>query len=1397
MDTIWETYPHRLNEAGLNRYADTSVLTEDTDSFIIGEKVWVAGTKPGQIAYIGETQFAPGEWAGIVLDSPIGKNDGSVGGTRYFQCEPKRGVFSRLTRLMRTPLPGVDESFLTTPQAHSVTSTPFHNGTRARATSPLSPPASINNLRKSPSLSTSNTSLASVTHVVDFKVGDRVIIKSSQGSKVGTLRYLGTTSFACGEWCGVELDDPRGKNDGSVEGIRYFQCVPQFGLFAPVTKVSKSPLKYKPGNCVLHSGAKLSSSGLKRMGSKESMTSFTSMASSMASTTSGARRDVLREKQSQIEQLLKERSLERAEFTRAANQADNAEQQLATLQTDYERYRSDCESKLKEYSTVLSHLNLDRDTLLSQLDDEKRKNEDLQFKFEEAAISKGDIEANNRTNIQQIRDLEERLALERQKVEFLEQESGKLFEAEEALVKSREEIDTLKLDLQRVRKKHDSVQQENSVLNESSAVIQHQVESSKIQRDIYKAESYEKKEELKVGLLSSQSTKINLSTQTEKSEEHFQTLKKYEEEISALKLELSKTKTFLHEKTTSMENELKHKVELEFGLRTELDYLKAELLQKSTEIDGKDVDLKMKGDEIRSLKALLETSEIDLKAKIVDMERSKQDFEDSYNIEIGHLKEMLKKNVMEREEVEKAYIIQVAQQKSKLEDASNVITQNMQEIEKLQINLKETKINIERNSIDVHERHTRQIAIRESELMALAAELQQKNEEVSQCSIVTTKLEDDICIKNGMIEKLKLELESYKKHSEAEELSMLNYTERISTLQLTIGDLQGKLAGTEQLVLELKEQKARLEAELQNVIAASGDYSVELQKLNAAVLEKEQKITTVRNEFLEKLQVEQSIKQQLQLQLQKEKEDFERISFNLEEKLKTAHESEEILQQCYESGNMEAIKVRDELMLKVNQLQRSVEEKDFALKVAIGDHNENKLYLKEQLDRTTSELQKIIDTCQFKINELSVEGINSKTALAQKTQELIESEANLKNFIAQSQSNEEEIQKSAEEQIKKLQFELSEKSAQVQQFLTELKLLKHDCQTRYIDIAEKDHCISELSVQLESTLKLVNQLQVDKDGLQLSQMEANKQCTMRNEQCIDLTNQVAILSEKAELGDKAAQELLLQKTVHQQLLQQLQVTEQQKQDLIMRLETEIEKNGEVEKCYYALELAKKIQTTTNNEHTKKMLELQQALELAQLKLQENEKQLTIQKEETLALQNELLTAQEICESNHRMPDKQLATEAQASGPALREISTTRNIGMSKAQSTEEQLLAEGQINFLNSIIIDMQRKNQEQKARIQLLESGFSPAAAEELKLYATPGSSERQKPPRVYCDICEMFDDHETEDCPLQDADAESLHLSVSYSKNKRSTAVTRSYCEICEIFGHCTEDCKEDQTF
>jgi dynactin 1 len=39
----------------------------------------------------------------------------------------------------------------------------------------------------------------------------------------GIVAYVGSTMFASGKWIGVILDDPKGKNNGTVQGKSYFQ----------------------------------------------------------------------------------------------------------------------------------------------------------------------------------------------------------------------------------------------------------------------------------------------------------------------------------------------------------------------------------------------------------------------------------------------------------------------------------------------------------------------------------------------------------------------------------------------------------------------------------------------------------------------------------------------------------------------------------------------------------------------------------------------------------------------------------------------------------------------------------------------------------------------------------------------------------------------------------------------------------------------------------------------------------------------------------------------------------------------------------------------------------------------------------------------------------------------
>ncbi|XP_052757774.1 kinesin-like protein KIF13B isoform X2 [Galleria mellonella] len=66
----------------------------------VGESVQLRlSSSTGVVAYVGPTHFAAGTWVGVALDAPTGKNDGSVGGTRYFTCNARHGIFVRADKL--------------------------------------------------------------------------------------------------------------------------------------------------------------------------------------------------------------------------------------------------------------------------------------------------------------------------------------------------------------------------------------------------------------------------------------------------------------------------------------------------------------------------------------------------------------------------------------------------------------------------------------------------------------------------------------------------------------------------------------------------------------------------------------------------------------------------------------------------------------------------------------------------------------------------------------------------------------------------------------------------------------------------------------------------------------------------------------------------------------------------------------------------------------------------------------------------------------------------------------------------------------------------------------------------------------------------------------------------
>ncbi|KAJ1775547.1 hypothetical protein LPJ54_003637, partial [Coemansia sp. RSA 1824] len=75
--------------------------------------------------------------------------------------------------------------------------------------------------------------LSSAGPLAGLAVGHAVEVQGSRG----IVRFSGTTEFASGKWFGVELEEAQGKNDGSVQGKRYFECPPGHGVFVRSSQV--------------------------------------------------------------------------------------------------------------------------------------------------------------------------------------------------------------------------------------------------------------------------------------------------------------------------------------------------------------------------------------------------------------------------------------------------------------------------------------------------------------------------------------------------------------------------------------------------------------------------------------------------------------------------------------------------------------------------------------------------------------------------------------------------------------------------------------------------------------------------------------------------------------------------------------------------------------------------------------------------------------------------------------------------------------------------------------------------------------------------------------------------------------------------------------------------------
>ncbi|VDK78124.1 unnamed protein product, partial [Onchocerca ochengi] len=1025
----------------------------------------------------------------------------------------------------------------------------------------------------------------------------------------------------------------------------------------------------------------------------------------------------LKEKETHLEQMIRERDIERNEMASLSNRCELAEAkatQLETAKTLVDQQLEALKVMLDESEAKFKTADSTVNDLTVQLKEKKDALEDLTFRYDEETILNAEM-------AEKIAELERRTVVK-------ENENA---DTSKVLINEMEQI---KLQLEELKKQCSAFEQEKlSICTGMKNIL------SACKQDFTEL----------IQLLSSNDTIGSVNENETAAINDDQDLSKQMEtnmkKLSSL-LDYNKAvKKAIQEKLESNKEEIRN-------LASQLETLKKSVNDQTIITSQKDDEL-----------AICQTNVDQLRNELEKVERSKEKLKEtcdaleiSNNVLLENFDHLNKKDTEMAEKMEnerKEYDAEITKLKEELWRAQNdaiQIKEQLHEMEAEKAKLMELRESLENSNREL----LMDKESLESQKIELGVELRQK------------ELERETL--NSFLAKKEMELASTKS--------------KIDDLSGQVDRLRANLCEASSSDESLKKELESLREENKKEAEAHSVQAAQLQ-INNESLEKE--LLATRNNF----------------------QSLENIHSAMKNTLGKTESELQKLKEMFSSSQQELVAEQE----KVAKLQQEI-----VSHVSAVEHLQ-RLQKEEAAShaQTQSKLQSENDTTQKKLHDLEVD---KEILLKEKTELQKEHAKVAERYQALTQSLKDRVSLDSDYKEKKVEIEelMAEKEKQASDLtMTVAKLSEFEQERNALAVSlnrlekerkDKDAEFSVLKNELinikdenKNKEDIINSLEAE--VVALKEVIASMNKSNNETSIVSVKKKLELEQLEKERNDKHA-ELNVLKTE----MINLTNDNKNKDSIINSLEAEVtmSKKENESLCQRISKLmadlsALNANSANNDRITEKELDIT-TVNVTQNEQYEEEIN-TLREEKNQAISQINLLKLEILElSKKQAENEEMVSEAKQRSALFIDFEEEwKNKETAYMQEIQELKIAVGKtetdkieemkrdISFLNSIIAEQYKKEKDLKDQITILNSLPANEIMTELQRKTTQEVSLR-----LYCDICEVFDLHDTTDCPAQ---AMAVEDEAIHQKTKKAKPPARPYCEQCEEFEHDTSNCPKMQ--